>query len=639
MALSAGRTQRAIRGGGVSDGGGASSERKRQKAPSDWSRADSIHVAAVLSAALLARLVCLSTLRGDLSIRVPLLDARHYLDLATALARGGGWPAGPHFMSPIYTFILSGLFRVAPPSVETVQCAQLLFGVLTTCLVFLSARRFGRRAGLAAGLLYAFCGPAIVYENQVLLESLLALSLAALPYVVDRGARAGVVAAASSGLLVGIAGACRPTYMVLLAPILAVTTGMISKSTNRTSRTIAAVAGFLLVIAPPSIHNWRETGRPGLVTVSGGLNLYLGNNPGATGVYSRAPGVYLENDITGARSASRMAGRPLDAEGASRFYARRARSFLFGNPLAAARLWLRKAGFLLGPDEVPQIESVAQLRKDHLSLRILGPVAFVLLFPLALLGAFWMRRPKRTWGMLLCVLGAGALAHLVFFSTGRYRAALLPAFAVLAGSGFTVLTAGVKDFPRGLARLWPAAFGIVILLAAPRVDIAKTRAWEYQQSGLRFDLIDAPRSAEQMYAKAVETDSNLGEAWHNLAASRAKQGRSAEAIADYEKALRHLGENPVTLYNLGVLYGRLGMDDRALSYMDRGVAADPQDPAIRVDRGVALFRLGRKDAAFAEWRRVAAEAPGTPSLGRTLGGLAASGVALPPDWASFARTQ
>jgi tetratricopeptide (TPR) repeat protein len=631
--------RRRIPRGGVSNDGGSPPERRRQETPSEWSRSDLAHAAAVLSAALLTRLVCMFALRGDLSIRVPLLDARYYFDLATAIARGGGWPAGPHFLSPIYTFILSGLFRVAPPSIETVQFAQLLFGVATTGLVFLSARRFGRLAGLSAGLLYAFCGPAIVYENQVLLESLLALSLAALPYIVDRKAQVGIPAAACSGLLVGIAGACRPSYLVLLAPILAVTTGMISGSNNRMSRTIAVIAGFLLVVAPPSIHNWKETGRPSLVTVSGGLNLYIGNNPGATGVYSKAPGVYLEGDQTGARSASRMAGRPLDAEGASRFYTRRAASFLFGNPLAAARLWLRKAGFLFGPDEVPQIESVSQLRKDHLSLRLLGPVTFALLLPLAMLGAFSNRRPTRTWGMLLCVLGAGALAHVIFFSTGRYRAALLPAFAVFAGSGFTVLTAGAKEFPRGLARLWPAALAILILLIAPRVNETKTRAWEYQQSGLRFDLIDAPRSAEQMYVRAVEADSNLGEAWHNLAAARVKQGRSAEAIADYERALRHLGENPVTLYNLGVLYGRLGMDEKALSYMDRGVAADPQDPSIRVDRGVALYRLGRKEDALSDWRWVAAKAPGTPSLGRTLGGLAASGVTLPPDLSGFAKTR
>ena len=594
---------------------------------------------AVLLAALSARLICLLALRSDLTIRVPLLDARYYLELATGLARGAGWPVGPHFMTPVYPFLLSGLFRIAPPSVETVQYAQMILGVLTTWLVYLSARRFNRTAGLAAGLFYAFCGPAIVYENQVLVESLLALSLATLPWLAERNERIGAAAAGLSGVCAGVAGAGRPTYLVLLAPVLVIAARAGPNPLWKNARFGAAVAGFLLVILPPSIHNWSETDRPSLVTVSGGLNLYIGNNPRATGVYSSAPGVYIEKDITGARSASQLAGQTLDAEEASRFYARRAWSFLSGHPLLGVRLWLRKAGFLLGPEEVPQIESAGQLRREHLSLRLFAPVGFALLLPLALLGAVRGRRSGRTRAMLLCILAAGAMTHLIFFSTGRYRAALLPAVATLAGAGLSILVDAARELPRSLPRLWPIAAGILILSIAPHTDSAKTSAWEYQQAGLRFDLMDAPRSAEQMYARAVEADSSLGEAWHNLAACRAKQGRLAEAIADYERALRHLGENPVTLYNVGVLYGRLGMDDRALSYLTRGEAADPADSDLRVDRGVALYRMGKAEEAFAEWRHVASTAPATQSLGRTLGMLAASGVALPPDLAGLARVR
>ncbi len=594
---------------------------------------------AILLAALSARLICLLALRSDLTIRVPLLDARYYLELATGLARGAGWPAGPHFMSPIYPFLLSGLFRIAPPSVETVQYAQMIFGVLTTWLVYLSARRFNRTAGIAAGSFYALCGPAIVYENQVLVESLLALSLATLPWIIERKERIGAAAAGLSGACAGIAGASRPTYLILLAPVLVIAAGAGPRPLWKNLRLGAAVAGFLLVILPPSLHNWSETGRPGFVTVSGGLNLYIGNNPRATGVYSSAPGVYIEKDITGARSASQMTGQTLDAEQASRFYAGRAWSFLAGHPLLGARLWLRKAGFMLGPEEVPQIESAGQLRREHLSLRLFAPVGFALLLPFALLGGVRGRSSRRTRAVIFCILAAGAMTHLIFFSTGRYRAALLPAIATLAGVGFSILIEAARELPRSLPRLWPIAAGILILLIAPHTDPTKTSAWEYQQAGLRFDLMDAPRSAEQMYAKAVEADSGLGEAWHNLAASRAKQGRLAEAIADYERALRHLGENPVTLYNIGVLYGRLGMDDRALSYLTRGEAADPADFDLRVDRGVALYRMGRVEEAFAEWRRVASAAPATQSLGRTLGMLASAGVVLPPDLAGLARVR
>lgn len=178
---------------------------------------------------------------------------------------------------------------------------------------------------------------------------------------------------------------------------------------------------------------------------------------------------------------------------------------------------------------------------------------------------------------------------------------------------------------------------VVVLLLAPRTDRDAARAWALHQTGIRYEKVGADRAAEEVYLKAVAADSTLGESWHNLAACEARQGRTAEAIRNYERALRHLGENPVTLYNLGVLHGRLGLDERALSYLDRSVAADPADPSVRVDRAVALFRLGRQQEAFSDWRKVAAEAPQEPSLGRTLSRLAQMGIALPPDLRRFAR--
>ncbi len=100
---------------------------------------------AVLAMALAARLVSLFALKGDLSIRVPLLDGLHYMTTATGLAHGEGWPPGPHFMAPIYPFLLSGLFRVAPASVVTVQAIQLVLGVLTAGLIYRTGGGWERR--------------------------------------------------------------------------------------------------------------------------------------------------------------------------------------------------------------------------------------------------------------------------------------------------------------------------------------------------------------------------------------------------------------------------------------------------------------------------------------------------------------
>jgi tetratricopeptide (TPR) repeat protein len=588
---------------------------------------------AIAGIAFVARLVALFALRGDLSIRVPLLDALHYMTTATGLAHGEGWPPGAHFMAPIYPFLLSGLFRVAPASIVSVQAAQLVLGVLTTVLVYLTARRVGTFAGAAAGILYALCGPAIAYENHMLMEALLAFCLAGILWLED-APRRGWLRGFAVGVAIGIATAGRPTYVFLL-PLLFLRGGERSRpAVWRNRYVLGGLLGFVLVVVPPSIRNTRELGRPSFVTTSGGLNLFLGNHPGASGIYSQPPGLFLEKDPTGTRSASQMAGRSLTPAGASDFYAGRALAFVREAPGAALRLLLRKLGYLLSPAEIPQIESMDELRRDHLSMRLLGLVGFPLLFPLAFMGAVSMRAGRRTRRSCLLVLAAGALAHLIFFSTGRYRASMLPALAILAGAGGQVLITLIRE-RAGWGRIWPIPVAVLVLLTAPRTDPIAAHAWALHQNGIRYEKIGADRSAEEVYRMAIEADSTLGESWHNLAACEARAGRSAQALRTYERALRHLGENPLTLYNLAVISGSIGLDDRALAYFNRSLHADPTDAAVRVDRGVALYRLGRTADAFADWRRVAADSPREPALARTLTRLSQLGISLPPDLAPY----
>jgi len=606
-----------------------------------------MRMAAVLAVAFAARLISLLSLRGDIAIRVPLLDSLYYMQTAEALARGAGWPAGPHFMAPVYPFLLSGLFHLAPASVEAVQWAQLLLGLATTAVVYLTARRVTPDAALVAGMLYALCGPAIAYENQVLMESLLAFALAIFVWISVAGTPPGPIRSVLAGAAIGVAAAGRPAYALLLPAAIVIlgaseprTRGSSIRDVWRSPRLFLCLVGFLAIVVPPSVRNTRETGRLSFVTTSGGLNLYIGNHAGASGIYSQPQGLFLEKDPTGTRSASQMAGRSLTPDQASRFYAERAGSYVTSHPGAALRLWVRKAAYFLSPEEIPQIESFDQLRSDHPAFRFAGPITFVILFPLALMGAFrrWRTGAERTRAGCIAVTVAGALTHMIFFSTGRYRAALLPAIAVLAGGGaYAVLEAANRRSGfAALRRLWPAAVAILILVIAPRYDRSASLAWTRHQAGIRYEQIGADRTAEQLYLEALDADSTLGESWHNLAACQVREGRTADAIQNYERALRHLGENPVTLYNLAVLYGSLNMDERALGYFDRSVAADPAEVAVRVDRGIALYRLGRRSEAIAEWRRAHGDSPGDSALIRTIGRLNSLGADLPPDLSHLA---
>lgn len=605
------------------------------------SRQEAVRFGSVIALALAARVSTLLVLRNDIAIRIPLLDSLYYMQTASGLAHGAGWPTGPHFMAPIYPFLLSGLFRLAPGTVETVQWAQLVLGICTTALVYLAARRISLDAALFGGLFYALCGPAIAYENHVLLESLLAFALAVLVWTAGTDPPVRSVRSVLTGLTIGIASTGRPTYALLL-PVALIWIARVGQGRFiwRRKEVFLCALGFLLIVIPPSIRNASVTGHPSFVTTSGGLNLYIGNHAGARGIYSEPPGLFLEKDPTGTRSASQMAGRSLTPEEAAKFYTKSALRFIAKNPGSAAWLWIRKAGYFLSPQEVPQIESFDQLRSDHPWFRVTGLIVFPILFPLALLGAFHKARGEPTRIASIAVIASGAIAHLVFFSTGRYRAALLPAFSVLAGGGAVALLGWKwKRDVATLRGLWPIPAAVAIMLLAPRYDRLQGVAWTKHQTALRYEEIGADRTAESLYLESLAADSTSGDSWHNLATCQAREGRTAEAMHTYEKALTYLGENPVTLYNIAILSGEMGMDERALTFFDRAVAADPADLDIRVDRGVCAYRLGRGAAAIADWRYVASIAPDHPALGRTLRRLAAIGANLPPDLARIASAR
>ncbi len=593
----------------------------------------------VLLTGFAVRIAALIAMRDDLSIRVPLLDARHYIDTATALAQGGGWPPGPHFMSPIYPFLLSGLFRLAPPTTLVVQWAQLILGLGTVAFVTLAAGRHSVLAGWIAGLLYALCGPAIAYENHVLMEPLIAFSLALLIWLGSTEERPGPARLAAVGLAIGVAAAGRPTYLLLL-PLAWLVMARRERERQPSPASVAAMAiGVALVILPPTIHNVRATGRWSPVTTSGGLNLYIGNHAQASGIYSLPPGLFLEKDPTATRSASRLAGRQLTPAQASSYYAGLAWNWMVSNPIPTAKLWLRKAGYMMGPDEVPQIESFDTIRRDHLVFRWIGWIGFPLYLLLAALGLRPGHRNPTLRRLTIAVLIAGAAAHLIFFSTGRYRAAMLPAMAILAGMGGRSLVERLRGEPARAIGLWPMLIPLLILMVAPRIDSRAAQAWSRHQDGIRYEMLGDFREATKAYRAALAADSTQGESWHNLAACEVRAELLEEAAVHYRASLRHLGENPVTLANLAVVYGRLGQDARALEHFDRAVAADPADLAVRVDRGVALYRLGRLPEAFAAWREVGSENPSEPSLTHTLVRLRAGGVELPPDLVRLARPE
>jgi len=172
------------------------------------------------------------------------------------------------------------------------RLGQVLLGMLTVALTYHLGRRiFSPALGFVAALLLALYSPALFYNLELTdaphTTALVMFALVMAEIFGRRRQHARYMMAA--GLAIGLATWARPNVLIVLAGI-AVWLLQFRLPRQVRRRGIAVmVLSSALVLAWPSYHNLRATGRFALTTTTGPYNLYIGNNPNTTGVFMAVP--------------------------------------------------------------------------------------------------------------------------------------------------------------------------------------------------------------------------------------------------------------------------------------------------------------------------------------------------------------
>jgi len=192
----------------------------------------------------------------------------------------------------------------------------------------------------------------------------------------------------AAGLAIGLATWARPNVLIVLAGI-AVWLLQLRLPRQVRRRGIAVmVLSSALVLAWPSYHNLRATGRFALTTTTGPYNLYIGNNPNATGVFMAVPDELKDAIERGETSYTMELGSNVNYH-----------------------YW----GVRYSP-----------------LLRITGWVVhFELLALLAVTGLVLIRQRKGV-GLLYLTLGSYTAGMILFFMQARIRMAFVPVIILLA---------------------------------------------------------------------------------------------------------------------------------------------------------------------------------------------------------------
>ncbi len=525
----------------------------------------------IFVAALALRLFVSSRLQELPIYRSPQLDSLEYLIRARRIASGDFAFPNPPVHGPGYSFFLAGLLALFGGSLPPVWIAQATMGAALCCaLGVLTAKHFGRGAGAAAGFLAGALAPLIWIDVSVLGEGLLILLLV-LSALAAGFLRPPWLAAALSGILVGLATVVRPTALVV-APAIVLWVWRRSAVDRRALALALLAVGVVIPILPVAVATRRATGSLLLVQSHGGMNFYLGNSPAGSGVASARPG----KDWDALEGEALRHGRQSPAD-QDRYYFRKTLAEIGHRPLAYAALLGRKLVWTFQSDEIRDTHSFAFFTAAVPLLAVLP--GFGLVFALAVPGVFLAARRRPRPGPLFAAV-IGLAAGCVFLVVGtRYRLPLTVFLVPFAGQ---TVAAGLESL-RG--RSWTRlAIGAAAALAAlgfshvwrhgPSHGLAEE--WFYTGEALLGENRNA--DAEAAFRHALAEDAAFGPALDGLGVLAVERHALPEAESFFRASLAQGGESQKARYHLGLLLQREGRQAEAGQQFQQAVTLRPDDP-------------------------------------------------------------
>lgn len=413
----------------------------------------------------------------DPLFRIPSLDSRAFLDWAQNIAAGDLLGSHVFFLNPLYPYLLSPLVAAfGPTPLLEIRVLQMALGVATILLVASAVRRtLGEAHALGAALVVAAYPLLLFYEQVVMIVTvavfLNALALHLLAKLPEKPTLGRTLLA---GLPLGLAILARPNVglFAALLPIWLLRIGPPGRRIRfALSRTAVLAVGAFLMVLPCTIRNYVVGRDVVLVTSSGGVNLWVSNNPKAreerrmTSAELRANPKLIETDAI--VYAERETGRDLKPSEVSSFWSKKALGLAWSEPLPTLRfLGLKLLMFTRG-FEIPSSYHYVAQREEAPFLGSI-PLTWALLSPFALLGLVVVLVRKRDGLLLALLYVAYAVGLAVFFPLAHYRAPVLPAAIPLAVVGGATLGGALLDFRFGTAARWSPVFLVCLMLAFPR---------------------------------------------------------------------------------------------------------------------------------------------------------------------------
>ncbi len=490
--------------------------------------------AAIVAVALVVRVLYVLSIRHAYFFDHLQDEPLRYHEWATLILDAPTPPAPPFDQAPGYAYLVAAVYGLFGRGVAQVAFVQAVLGaVVCGLLAVIGDRLFGRRVGLIAGVIAAAYGPMIYFVGAVepTIAFLFAALLATSAALVVRSQR-GIDRPPRDGAWLLAAGLWSVALLVRAEAVLAfpfvVADAWMRGGRRALLRTMLPLVAVLVTIAAV---NAARGGQLVLLTTSGGLNLWLGNNPAADGVncFVFGPVEAVFDEVT--------AHHP-DPAAADAEFRRRAWEFVRTEPMRAAALLWKKLLWTFNARELPNTGDI-EWQTGHSWLfrppMLLPGFGFVL--PLALAGGVVVGREWRKAFPLAGLLAIGIGPPLVLFTNARFRMPMVPASIVLAAIALDRLPGMARASGGNRSRMLGAAAAAALGIVLAWNGYDGVRDYRIPQLTVNTGILE--RGAGDLDAAVRDLRAGLaatpddGLAWTHLALALEQRGEQPAALDAY----------------------------------------------------------------------------------------------------------
>jgi tetratricopeptide (TPR) repeat protein len=528
----------------------------------------------VFAFALSVRLFYLHESSKSITFENPILDAATYHDKAIVLARDGAMDSEFFWQQFFYPFYLSGVYYCFGSSIAVAKIIQAILGAVTCGLTFLLGKRlFNFTTGIIAAGLTAAYGPLVFQEAELIAAGFTAFwAVLLLLLFLKAKDKPSFKLLFILGIIGALSTITRPNFLLFFSAAtiwLVVSRAVIGRQEVKLlpAKILVIALGFVVGVAPVSYLNYRINGNLSFLPASGGINLYIGNNPDFDAAELR-PGYKWEHII----SIPIEHGYKEDIWEKQEFFYKETKRFFVSDPVRFVKGLLSKTMQLLSSREMPGNVDVYLFRDSSKLLSCLMwkyrkfGFPFGVLLPLAVFG-FCVSWRKVSIPFLLFI-AFYSLPLIFAHIEARYRMALIPLLAIAAAGGICGLGRMM------IGRRWMPLAGSIVLMSVvvfgstvPGPFVSETQDYLpelHLRVGVSLKDKGKPSEAMEHYDRAIKLNPEYSEAYYSKGAMLYFDGKIEEAIINFEKALELEPKDFRVYNNLGSAYGRSGYFEKAV---------------------------------------------------------------------------